>query len=411
VGVNSKARRAAKRRKQRASANTRGHAPSSPRAGAGNDDDRRDGREQVDVRRLLSDTLRQVRIAQRIAARRAREFLAGEHAGAIAAELDVLLRELTRSVMQLNWTSADLAEITRRRLSARHARAVSALVAANGERGMPDLTSVVGMQAALEIAALWETLPPIAALNRPTAGAGPSTEEGASSAILAKVRALLAKAESTEFPAEAEALSAKAQELITTYALDRYAAQLDGTPAELGMTVRRLWIDPPYVEPKALLVDAVAGANHCSAVLSVSLGFVTLVGQTADVELTELLVTSLQVQADRAMLRLARLGEGTADSRSRSFRRSFLVSYASRIRERLHQAVDEARAASGLSTELVPVMSRSDERVREVTAELFPEVTMRRTTISNREGWVAGRAAADLARLDVRDQLGEQAAS
>jgi hypothetical protein len=313
--------------------------------------------------------------------------------------------------MQLNWTSADLAEITRRRLSARHARAVSALVAANGERGMPDLTSVVGMQAALEIAALWETLPPIAALNRPTGGAGRSTEEGASSAILAKVRALLAKAESTEFPAEAEALSAKAQELITTYALDRYAAQLDGTPAELGMTVRRLWIDPPYVEPKALLVDAVAGANHCSAVLSVSLGFVTLVGQTADVELTELLVTSLQVQADRAMLRLARLGEGTADSRSRSFRRSFLVSYASRIRERLHQAVDEARAASGLSTELVPVMSRSDERVREVTAELFPEVTMRRTTISNREGWVAGRAAADLARLDVRDQLGEQAAS
>jgi hypothetical protein len=229
--------------------------------------------------------------------------------------------------------------------------------------------------------------------------------------VLAKVRALLAKAESTEFPAEAEALSAKAQELIATYALDRYAAQLDAPADDPSMTVRRLWIDAPYVEAKALLVDAVAVANHCQSVLSTSFGFVTLVGHGADVDATELLVTSLQVQADRAMLRLARTDHGQGGSTSRSFRRSFLVSYASRIRERLRHAADEALATSARSNELVPVMARNDERVREVTAELFPEITSRRTAVSNYAGWVAGRAAADLARLGIRDGLTDQAAS
>ena len=38
---------------------------------------------------------------------------------------------------------------------------------------------------------------------------------------LSRVRALLAKAESSSFPEEAEALSAKAQELMTRHALDR----------------------------------------------------------------------------------------------------------------------------------------------------------------------------------------------
>jgi hypothetical protein len=56
-------------------------------------------------------------------------------------------------------------------------------------------------------------------------------------------------------------------------------------------------------------------------------------------------------------------------------------------------------------------MARNDERVREVTAELFPEITSRRTAVSNYAGWVAGRAAADLARLGIRDGLTDQAAS
>src|SRR6202035_1951697 len=45
--------------------------------------------------------------------------------------------------------------------------------------------------------------------------------DGLDDRILARVRSLLAKAESTEFEAEADSLTAKAQELMTRHAIDQ----------------------------------------------------------------------------------------------------------------------------------------------------------------------------------------------
>lgn len=394
MGVNNKARRAAKRRRQRGTAQHRshaGHRATSPSYDGEASRDRAD------------------------------------------RELSYRLTVATRAVVQANWTPTDLAEITRRALSAHHVPLVAALVAeetdrhpastiapawrdelrAMGPRHAADLGDA-DVQLALAVLALFHTLPHLAEVIPPP-GARTRTRHGsgsgAPSAVLAKVRALLAKAESTEFPAEAEALSAKAQQLIATYALDRHAAQLDAPEPAAEVAVRRLWVDPPYVDAKALLVDAVAAANHCRAVFATHFGFVTLVGQSADLEATELLVTSLQVQADRAMLRPGRVDDPAGRSRIRSFRRSFLVSYATRIGERLRHTVDETLTASSRSKELVPVLARSDERVRTVTEELFPQLVSRQTRISNAQGWVAGRAAADLADFGVRRQVGDQAAS
>lgn len=325
-----------------------------------------------------------------------------------------VLAELTAAVVRRGWTPTDLAEVTRRRLSVRHLPLVAALTGENAVGVTSLLGDPTAVNLARQVAALFRLLPQIADVNAPPRvgpGGQAGTAAGASSQMLAKVRALLAKAESTEFPAEAEALSAKAQELIATYALDRYAAQLAGEEPEAGMTVRRLWIDRPYVGAKATLIHSVADANHCRSVFSPQFGFVTLVGQAADVEATELLVTSLQVQADRAMLRHGRPDDRFGPSRTRSFRQSFLVSYASRIGERLRQAAEVTFATSSRSKDLVPVVARNDERVRAVTAELFPEVTTRRTASSNYAGWVAGRAAADLAQFDIRGGLTDQAAS
>lgn len=394
MGVNNKARRAAKRRRQRSRTQSGSAAPE--RASTPSHDE--------DANRERPDT----ELAQR-------------------------LTLAIRAVLQAHWTPTDLAEITRRRLSARHVPLVAALVAeetgrysastivpawcdelgAMGPRHAPDLGDADDLQLALDVLALLHTLPPLAEVIPPpgaTARTRDTNGAAAPSAVLAKVRALLAKAESTEFPAEAEALSAKAQHLIATYALDRQAAQLDAAAPEPDVTVRRLWVDPPYVDAKALLVDAVAAANHCRAVFSTHLSVVTLVGQTADLEATELLVTSLQVQADRAMFVAGRVDDGVGRSRTRSFRRSFLVSYATRIGERLRHTVEETFAALSRSKDLVPLMARSDERVRVATEELFPQLEARRTRISNAQGWVAGRAAADLARLDIREQVSDQAA-
>ena len=123
--------------------------------------------------------------------------------------------------------------------------------------------------------------------------------------VLARVRALLAKAESTEFPDEAEALSAKAQELMSRYSLQQAVLEHDHgrTPAATG---RRLWMDAPYAGAKVLLVQAVATANRCRTVWREEPGFVTVVGPDTELDIVELLTTSLLVQANRAMLAAGR---------------------------------------------------------------------------------------------------------
>lgn len=50
---------------------------------------------------------------------------------------------------------------------------------------------------------------------------------------------------------------------------------------------------------------------------------------------------------------------------------------------------------------LVPLLDRRHEHVEEVRETLFPDTVHRETTISNGQGWAAGRAAADLALLDA----------
>src|SRR4051794_24470656 len=73
--------------------------------------------------------------------------------------------------------------------------------------------------------------------------------------VLRRIRGLLAKAESTEFPDEAEALTAKAQELMARHAVD--AAFLGADPAtggRAGMATRRVHVDDPYVRAKTQLL-------------------------------------------------------------------------------------------------------------------------------------------------------------
>ncbi|CRK60978.1 hypothetical protein [Alloactinosynnema sp. L-07] len=198
--------------------------------------------------------------------------------------------------------------------------------------------------------------------------------------VLAKVRGLLAKAESTPFPEEAEALSAKAQELMTRYAFEQ--AAVDEVPQEAGAA--RLWIEAPYQGPKAQLVDAVAGANRCRAVFYPKLGCVVLVGHSTDIELATLLSRSLHVQATHAL----------AGSGSKAYRHAFLVAYAQRIRERL-TVVNQV----SVDTRLVPVFTRREAAVRTRFEAMFPGVRTRHSSVSNAAGWSAGRAAADRADL------------
>jgi len=260
----------------------------------------------------------------------------------------------------------------------------------------------------------WGTAPP------PRSATGSHRRpQGADPKITERVRALLAKAESTTFPDEAEAFTAKAQELIARHAIDMAMLGRDRNDrSPMGAAVgRRVLIDDPYGKAKSMLLGAIATANGCKTVWSSGMGIATVFGAPNDIDAVELLFTSLLTQATAAMvaatphpatapggLLLSRLGRrkgGGNGGQSRSFRQSFLVAYAVRIGERLQEAADtaadDARAQHG--DNVLPVLAARDAAAEEACALTFPRLRTQRISTSNAEGWVAGRAAADRARI------------
>lgn len=273
------------------------------------------------------------------------------------------------------------------------------------------------LAACIELVALLIGLPPVQELlplpgtarpgpTGPTGPTGPAGGEG-DDRQLARVRALLAKAESSEFPDEAEALSAKAQELMTRHSLQRRLVETD--QQQLAPVVgRRLWLDAPYAGAKALLVDEVARANRCSAVWSEQLGFTCVLGAERDVAAVELLTTSLLVQATRAMVDGAAASAAQRQRRTRSFRQSFLIAYAQRVGERLTGSAEQVRGEFD-APGLLPALRVDADRVEAERRRLFPHLVSKPVSVNNGAGWAAGRAAADAALLDDRLRVTEAA--
>jgi hypothetical protein len=238
--------------------------------------------------------------------------------------------------------------------------------------------------------------------------AGP-TRAGADPRVLQRVTALLAKAESTTYHAEAEVFTAKAQELMTRHAIDRAAVDAGRGGGTVGG--RRVGIDDPYAGPRYLVLSAVAEANRCRAVWSKVWGFATVFGVEDDLDTVELLYTSLMVQATRAMV----AGEASpavspGAGRIRSFRQSFLVAFAGRIGTRLRQAAEAATAdATRGRASLLPVLARRSEDAEAAVREAYPTVGTSRVSANDAEGWHAGRAAADRAQLDLHEALHRRA--
>jgi hypothetical protein len=295
-----------------------------------------------------------------------------------------------------------------------------------------DAEFIVTVATAIETLHLFQHLPalerllPLPGTARPAAAgraktAGPAeTGSPADQRMLGRIRALLAKAESTEFAEEAEALSARAQELMAKYSID-HALLAAESGREETPGGRRIAVDNPYEAPKASLLQTVAQANRCRVVWSKEIGLVTVIGFPADLDAVELLFTSLLVQANTAMLRAGAKQDAYGRSRTRAFRTSFLVSYAVRIGERLsaaaghaeQEAVAERRAATdaaggnGGGTDLVPFLAARHQAVDDAVDEMFGATLTRSRAVraTDAEGWTSGRAAADLASLHNHAQV------
>lgn len=214
---------------------------------------------------------------------------------------------------------------------------------------------------------------------------------------LTRIRALLAKAEATDYPEEAEALTAKAQELMARHSVDeaQLAAHAGGAAAPGAC---RIGVDAPYETAKAILLDAVASANRCRAVWNEALGFSTVVGFEPDLDVVELLYTSLLVQGTSAMTRAEAAQRAGGRKRTKTFRQSFLLAYAHRIGDRLATTSEQVTAEAGAS--LLPVLAARDVAVTDRAEQMFPQTTTTRVRgATDHAGWQDGTAAADRAQV------------
>jgi hypothetical protein len=362
------------------------------------------------------------------------------------ALLASLLREVEHA-WRRGWQPAELVRVARREYTTRHGRIMVDAIAAQmrgystatvdqrwrqqlaaldaqvwwehddhyvtvwGDRQGLDRIGVIATM--IEVLHLLVTLPSIdqvGPMPGTVASAAVTPPADLDQRMLHRVRALLAKAESTDFPEEADAFTAKAQELMARHRIDH--ALLAAAKGEHDQpATRRVSIDNPYEAPKTLLLQVVAEANSCRAVWMKRFGFTTVVGFPADLESTELLFTSLLVQATRAMTQAKPSTDTYGRNTTRSFRQSFLAAYAARIGERLDAAtegVDRELTASVGAAQLLPVLAARDDAVRDAFEKQFPELTQHATTINNREGWASGRAAADRASLHGRQAVAHE---
>jgi len=386
---------------------------------------------------------------------------------AVGRDLVEYLRGSVTAAWRRGWQPAELARHVGRELSGEHASVVADMIADEtrgyaaatvdarwaaqvaaldaappGDAGYMAawrLANIAGLRGAaataietlhvLQHLPVLERLLPLPGTARPAAHAHAGTTDHAGTAgaaderLLGRIRALLAKAESTEFAEEAEALSARAQQLMAKYSIDHalLAAESGRTEAPGG---RRIAVDNPYEAPKATLLQTVAQANRCRVVWSRELGLVTVIGFPADLDAVELLFTSLLVQANGAMLRAGARKDSYGRSRTRAFRQSFLVSYAVRIGERLAEAAGHAEqeavaeqaaaqqatarqgaaqreAASTRGQDLVPFLAARHRAVDDAVDAMFGDGLTRSRAVraTDADGWYSGRAAADLASL------------
>jgi hypothetical protein len=226
-----------------------------------------------------------------------------------------------------------------------------------------------------------------------------TTVQPPSDALLRRLRALLAKAESTDFPAEAENLLAKAQELMTRHAIDE-AILRSGRSAAEPIDSQAVIVESPYAGPKSHLLGTVARTNGCQMVIHQSgrgPSRCVLVGYRTDIAATKTMFTALSLHATRSML----AAEVPAWDAPRRFRHAFLLAFAARIGERLRAADavarEEAQRSAGGSVALVLVDRQ--EAVDRAFRARFPNLRPVRAQASSGAGVRSGRIAADRADL------------
>jgi Protein of unknown function (DUF2786) len=204
-------------------------------------------------------------------------------------------------------------------------------------------------------------------------------------ALLERVRKLLAKAEAQGVtPAEAEALIAKAAELMAQHGIGRalLAAERPDTDQPSDRIIE---IANPWARVQAHLLCGLASAVRCQSVILPGNGPGTRIhmfGFASDIERTDILYTSLLVQMWQGLV----AGEVPSSTRNlRAWRRSWLLGFVTAVVSRVQAAEEQAvgktaasEAETGSSAALV--LADRNQIVRHNIEQACPATRRSRVT-------------------------------
>jgi len=227
--------------------------------------------------------------------------------------------------------------------------------------------------------------------------------------LLDRVRKLLTEAEDDGVtPAEAQALTAKAAQLMAKYGIDRALLAADRPETDRPAN-RILDLDNPWAREKAHLLCGLASALRCQCILlggSRPGSRVHLFGYASDIDRTDVLYTSVLIQMWHGLV-----GAQVPDwsSSPRAWRRSWLLGFATaviaRVRAAEHGAVAAATEPGADSAERTAlVLADRSLVIRRQVEQAYPVTRKARVTYSGsgyRDGYSQGqRADIGAGRLD-----------
>lgn len=218
--------------------------------------------------------------------------------------------------------------------------------------------------------------------------------------LLDRVRKLLAKAEDESCtPEEAQALTAKAAELMAKYGIDR--ALLGALKPESDVPDSRIIdIDNPWGRVKAHMLCALGAAMRCQCIMLTgeSKTRIHIFGYRSDIERVDLMYTSLLLQMFNE---LRHTPEPVATRSIRAWRRSWLLGWVAAATNKVRTAenaaangIKDVRTESGKTGALV-LADRSLVVRSKVDAE-YPVTRASRLTYTGggyRDGYAKGQNA------------------